>query len=183
MRKSLLLLSALLLFVAIGAPIARADDIWDVDISGLTFNGASVCGPTGTSVCTETLTTSFVFDYTANVEDGLAATGVGAATGDLGVAPYFGDFCNNGGCTEIDFDWGTTSFSIMVNLKDPSVNGAQLICQAGSICSTDFPGGPTPGANTFSAITATEATPEPGTSSFLLVGIGLLGLVSRKRIA
>lgn len=44
----------------------RADSIVDVTMSDLTFSGNNACGPSGTSLCTQTLNVAFQWDNTTN---------------------------------------------------------------------------------------------------------------------
>lgn len=46
----------------------RADDIVAATVSNLTFNGNSVCGPSGTSLCSEVFNASFLWDNTTSTE-------------------------------------------------------------------------------------------------------------------
>jgi hypothetical protein len=65
MKTARCALAAALGLVSIVAPAAtRADNIIQDTISNLTFNGNNVCGPSGTALCTQTLSESYLWDNT-----------------------------------------------------------------------------------------------------------------------
>jgi len=58
-------LAAALVLVGLVAPSkASADSIVDVTISNITFNGNNSCGPSGTALCTVTISAGFQWDNT-----------------------------------------------------------------------------------------------------------------------
>jgi hypothetical protein len=67
MKTTRYVLAVALGLIGLVAPTAtRANSIVQVTISNLTFNGNSVCGPTGTALCTQTLSESWQWDNTTN---------------------------------------------------------------------------------------------------------------------
>ncbi len=65
MKTSKFGLAVALGLIGLVAPrVARADNILQVTISNLTFNGSNACGPSGTALCTQTLSESYQWDNT-----------------------------------------------------------------------------------------------------------------------
>jgi hypothetical protein len=219
MRKSLWIGPVLLLFAAIGVPNAHADDIVQVTISNLTFNGNDTCGLSGTALCTQTLSASFQWDNSTNTY--VAGSDSFTAVGNLGTDfslpandPTFGpsfqgvfwDVVNLAGNTTLGVNLGELTGPFTPPLQPlvtgvytpdnvfglfPSAVGTYEGYVSCGPTGTCIPEGFGP-ATTFNtggtvsvATVATVATPEPGTSSLTLIGLGSLGLivVMRKRTA
>ena len=67
MKTMKLGLAALVGFIALGVPGGVwADNIVDVTVSNISFEGRSVCGMSGTAICTESLNASFQWDDSTN---------------------------------------------------------------------------------------------------------------------
>src|SRR5260370_24365708 len=65
MKTSKFGLAVALGLIGLAAPrVALADNILQVTISNLTFNGSNACGPSGTALCTQTLSESYQWDNT-----------------------------------------------------------------------------------------------------------------------
>jgi hypothetical protein len=202
MRKSLWIVPVLFLFAAIGAPTVHADEIVQVTISDLTFNGNNVCG-SGTALCTQTFSASFQWDNTTTslVAGSFSFSTTGALgtsfTNFLSVLPV--ETSPSGVGMEVDnseFDAigiGIGGSPLVVGIYPQSTSApatagtfvAALSCGGpATVCPPDFQNTTNPFLipATAGTVTVTSAVPEPGTAGLTLIGIGLV-LVTRKRIA
>lgn len=200
-------LAAAVVLIGLAVPRAARADIVEVSISDVSFNGKSVCGPSGTALCTQTVSASYEWNNATNsyVAGTLAYTESGALGSSFTTlaTPYL----RSGTGVEFDlFGGGGDTFFILAEGASGLPTGTypvvfdifggpagdysgDLECSAVP-CSADFsPVGPYGDGGAFATggtVTVSEvsATPEP--SSIPLLGLGLLGLVStvwRKRLA
>jgi hypothetical protein len=204
MRKSLWIVPILLLFAAIGAPGAHADDIVQVTISNLTFNGNNVCGSSGTASCTQTLSESYQWDNTTNTSVSgsfslSTAGGLGTSFSlysgpRLAGAPFsvFAGVVNP--ATDIMRVFlgdntlsplGTGTYTLIPTTSfypgTPGTFAADIFCGSAT-CEADFPTTSTVFVFATAGTVTVSTVPEPRTPSLILIGIGLV-LVMRKRIA
>lgn len=202
------LVAVAMVSIGLAAPrIASADDIVTVSISNVSFSGNSVCGSSGTDLCTETISASYEWDNTTNayVSGSFASTESGALGSSFTLA--YQPQVRAGQAVEFDVDGGGST--IFFDLDDSGsglITGtytavgdafgaplgdysADLDCGS-TPCSTDFPvlspyddGGAFASGGTVVVSPAVATTPEP--SSMLLIGAGLLAVaaVRRKRLA
>ncbi len=166
MRKAIWVVPVLLLFAAIGAPNAYADSYTptftctDTCVSLPTAPAVSFPSPTTIQETWDTL----VFTLTLASPDAFGDTYMWENTYSISTAAL--------------------ASGIDISIIDETT-GLTSSYSAGYGGLNPFPLGGTPitdtGVLTFSAV----STPEPGTSSLMLIGIGLLGsmVVMRKRIA
>lgn len=174
-----------IIFTAIVIPNAHADTIVEITISNLTFNGLSVCGPSGTATCTESLSGTLTEDETT----GVVTSKTTVTSGDLGTFTF---------STTIEPALPPVTFldyaSPFGDQMDDGIDGqppipgtyaesglATLECLSAT-CSNDFGAayGTTVGA--VSGTTTVSAVPEPDTGLLMLMGIGFV-LVMRNRIS
>ncbi len=196
-------LAALALFWFAAAPV-QADDIVTVDASNLLFTGNSVCGPSGTDLCTEVLSGSFSWDNTT----GTLVPGAGPpiVSGPLGPFPpaIGGGFTPSGGGGFLFAAGWLSSGNASINLNIllptavlppgtyPTVGSltglgqadAFLLCASGSACESEFyPAGVGFPLASQGLVTITEA-PEPPSTALAALGILALGLpIARRRRA
>jgi hypothetical protein len=195
MRKSLWMIPVLLLFAAIGVPSAHADDIVQVAISNLAFNGNFVCGLSGTAQCTQTLNATFQWDNTSNTEVGgsLQFTTSGALGSSFTAGPFSSPVDFSLSDTEgdvISLDLAETAGQLTPGSYPPESNIFQfapgtsldlLGCGSPDICSTDYGlafvgvGFPFVGAIAEAGNLTVTAVPEPPMG--ITLGAGLLSLM------
>ena len=196
MKGTKYLLAMALCLAAVMLPSAvLADDIVDVTVSNLTINGRSVCGSSGTSLCSEVFNSSFLWDNTTStvVSGSLQFSSTGPL-GSFGVilGPVFDAFGPDVVVTAQDSFTDIFSFHFdlsgqtltpgtypLQQLFTPGAMTSGLTCE-GDPCITDFAfaGLPPPVAVNASSVTATvTAAPEP--TSAVLLGTSLLGLVGK----
>jgi hypothetical protein len=194
--------------IGLAAPrIASADDLVTVSISNVSFSGNSVCGPSGTALCTETISASYEWDNTTDsyVTGSFASTESGALGSSFTLAfppqeraAWAVEFDVDGGGSTIFFDLVNTSgltTGTYAAVGDaffvpPGNYSGDLECGS-TPCSTDFPVvGPYGDGGAFASggtVTVSPAVagvaPEP--STILLMGTSLLAVaaVRRKRLA
>lgn len=205
MRKSLWIVSLILLIAAIGAPGAHADDIVQVTISNLTFNGNNACPPpSGTASCTQTLSESYQWDNTTNTSVSgsfslSTAGGLGTSFSlysgpRLAGAPFsvFAGVVNPatdimrvflGDNTLSPLGTGTYTLIPTTSLYPgtPGTFAADIICGSAT-CEADFPTTSTVFVFATAGTVTVSTVPEPSSLALMLAGIGLV-LVMRKRIA
>ena len=66
MRKTFWILCLSLLFASFGVPRAQADEITEISVSNMTFDGNATCGPSSTSLCTLSISTNIEWDDTTD---------------------------------------------------------------------------------------------------------------------
>jgi PEP-CTERM motif len=212
MRKSSWIVLVLLLSGAIAAPRAHADDIVQVTISDLTFNGNNDCGPPVGTRCTQTLSAAFQWDNTTDAYVGGSLTfgtsGLLGTTLTLTQGPRSVVYLN--ATREIVTDFSTTipaSLELVIGEASPplptgayqlindfsSFKGDDATFLANLYCGSDDSSTAclafaTPVSNTLVAdagALTVSAVPEPNAISLMLIGVGSLGLVMalRKRTA
>ncbi len=185
MRKSLWIVP--ILFVAIGAPSAHADNVVDISVS-LTFSGPLPnCGTLGNSICTETLSSELVYDETT----GVVTSSTTSNSSTIPALPLF-----TFAFVQVEppnsptlFQWQDTPFRDSISLTfftptpSPGVYTApQVFASIQCLTPSCLNGFPTP-QNFVSPVSVTVVpTPEPGTNVLMLAGVGFL-LVMLKRVA
>jgi len=193
-RKLGCFLPVMLGLLALLATGVRADEV-KVTMS-ITVTGASVCGPSGTSPCVDTLDGSFIWNNTTDSASNISVTITGpidygtlTVSGPVSFPPNnaieakfadaggdyatFGIFYSDSNLTPGTYTY-TTSFPA------PGEFGGTGKCVT-ELCFMDFPKGTTfSGTVTVTAVVPTP-TPEPGTVLLLFVGLGLLGFAVADR--
>lgn len=183
--------------------IASADDVVTVSISDVSFNGNSVCGPSGTALCTQTVSASYQWDNTTNtyVAGSLEYTESGALGSSFStlVAPFVRastavefDLFGGGGDTFFILAEGASGLStgiypVVIDVfgGPPGDYSGDLECSVAP-CSTDFsPIGPYGEGGAFASGGTVTVSPAPEPSTVLLIGASLLAMaaVRRKRLA
>ncbi len=185
MRKSLWMIPAVLLFTALGSGIARADTLiasggYVTEIEGLNIDGTLYDVTFGATNDMEFPSTGNASDAAADIAtalgtDGIVSSAVGpgeAQTYCVGFGPEVDGECYAYGAIP-GSPWSPLStlddevFQASVTPSD----GTYWAEFSAEVCTTA----------TGATEPCTVPTPEPATSGFMLIGIGLLGLVMRKR--
>jgi hypothetical protein len=201
------LVAVAMVSIGLATPRLARADVVTVSVSGVSFNGNSVCGTSGTALCTETINASYQWDNATNtyVTGSFVASESGALGSSLSVEnlPFvrFGD--------AVEFDLLGGNGDIFIDLVDDGSGlitgtytvvadafGAPLGDYSGDLecgtspCSTDYPpegpyaqGGAVAAGGSVVVSSAVAPTPEP--STMLLLGASLLAMaaVRRKRLA
>jgi hypothetical protein len=213
MRKSLWIVPVLFLFATVGARSAHADTIVQVTISNLTFNGNNTCGSgTALCTQTLSASFQWdntTNTYVAGSNSFTTSGGLGTSFSLPASLPKFeGSFqgvewnvVNLAGNATLGVNLGELTGPFTPPLQPlitgvytpdnvfglfPSAVGtyeAYVSCGPSSPCiSEGF--GPAATFNTGGTVSVTAvATPESGTASLMLIGIGLVLVAMRKRIA
>ena len=201
------LVAVTMVSIGLAAPrIASADDVVTVSISDVSFNGNSVCGPSGTALCTETISASYEWDNTTDsyVSGSFSSTESGALGSSFTLAfppqeraAWAVEFDVDGGGGTIFFDLVNTSGLTTGTYTDiadaffapPGNYSGDLECGS-TPCSTDFPvvgpygdGGAFASGGTVTVSPASAAAPEPSTMLLISAGLLAVGAVRRKRLA
>jgi|SRR5271155_1359823 len=176
MRKSLWIIAALLLFVAIGAPRACAESFTYqlTFVDDGTFSFSWITSPMPGVTSDTSIAVGALASSTVSPTGTLAGSTLESVDLDPLSTPTL--VCAAGDCIVSVFSSASgTTWIIFPNLPpaDFTTPGTYT-----------FLAHPSPLSEETLVVSATTATPEPATFGFMLIGIGLLGLVMlRKRIS